>query len=287
MMNESKEITALFHLMDDPDEDVFSRVTDRIISLGNAIIPNLENLSESSTDPRVQERVEVLIHQLLFRDLTSEITEWKKNPKSLLDAALMISKFGDPDFSLENTRKELEKIRRNIWLELNNFLTSLERVNVISGILFQYYKFQGADMNYESPNEFLLSKSIITKKGNPISNGILILILCGLVDVEINATNIPKQFILWHDYEELPDYPNFNGAKGFYLDPGNGMVYSQLDVDHYLSKSGFEKDEFEIKSLTHPQVMALLIEEYARCFATPEMEYKQLDLNQLAEMLKT
>lgn len=286
-MNESKEITALFHLMDDPDEDVFSRVTDRIISLGNAIIPNLENLSESSTDPRVQERVEVLIHQLLFRDLTSEITEWKKNPKSLLDAALMISKFGDPDFSLENTRKELEKIRRNIWLELNNFLTSLERVNVISGILFQYYKFQGADMNYESPNEFLLSKSIITKKGNPISNGILILILCGLVDVEINATNIPKQFILWHDYEELPDYPNFNGAKGFYLDPGNGMVYSQLDVDHYLSKSGFEKDEFEIKSLTHPQVMALLIEEYARCFATPEMEYKQLDLNQLAEMLKT
>lgn len=286
-MNESKEITALFHLMDDPDEDVFSRVTDRIISLGNAIIPNLENLSESSTDPRVQERVEVLIHQLLFRDLTSEITEWKKNPKSLLDAALMISKFGDPDFSPENTRKELEKIRRNIWLELNNFLTSLERVNVISGILFQYYKFQGADMNYESPNEFLLSKSIITKKGNPISNGILILILCDLVDVEINATNIPKQFILWHDYEELPEYPNFNGAKGFYLDPGNGMVYSQLDVDHYLSKSGFEKDEFEIKSLTHPQVMALLIEEYARCFATPEMEYKQLDLNQLAEMLKT
>lgn len=286
-MNESKEITALFHLMDDPDEDVFSRVTDRIISLGNAIIPNLENLSESSTDPRVQERVEVLIHQLLFRDLTSEITEWKKNPKSLLAAALMISKFGDPDFSLENTRKELEKIRRNIWLELNNFLTSLERVNVISGILFQYYKFQGADMNYESPNEFLLSKSIITKKGNPISNGILILILCDMVDVEINATNIPKQFILWHDYEELPEYPNFNGAKGFYLDPGNGMVYSQLDVDHYLSKSGFEKDEFEIKSLTHPQVMALLIEEYARCFATPEMEYKQLDLNQLAEMLKT
>ena len=41
-MQENREISALFHLIDDPDEEVFSSVSERIVSLGRAIIPNLE-----------------------------------------------------------------------------------------------------------------------------------------------------------------------------------------------------------------------------------------------------
>ena len=77
-MQENREISALFHLIDDPDEEVFSSVSDRIVSLGRAIIPNLENLWETTPDQNVQERIEMLIHKLHFRDLVEEFTEWKK-----------------------------------------------------------------------------------------------------------------------------------------------------------------------------------------------------------------
>ncbi|MEI9933362.1 MAG: hypothetical protein WDM71_00550 [Ferruginibacter sp.] len=43
-MVENKEITALFHLIDDPDQEVYNTISDKIISFGKGIIPNLENL---------------------------------------------------------------------------------------------------------------------------------------------------------------------------------------------------------------------------------------------------
>ena len=76
-MQGKPEISALFHLIDDPDEEVFSTVTERIVSLGHAIIPNLENLWETTPDESVQERIEMLIHKLHFRDLIEDFTTWK------------------------------------------------------------------------------------------------------------------------------------------------------------------------------------------------------------------
>ena len=43
-MQENKEIKALLHLIDDPDEEVFNVVSGKIMGYGTGIIPNLENL---------------------------------------------------------------------------------------------------------------------------------------------------------------------------------------------------------------------------------------------------
>lgn len=39
-MQENPEISALFTLIDDPDEEVFSTVSQRIVDYGKGIIPN-------------------------------------------------------------------------------------------------------------------------------------------------------------------------------------------------------------------------------------------------------
>ena len=38
-MEENKEISALFHLIDDPDEEVFTTVSERIVSFGKGNYP--------------------------------------------------------------------------------------------------------------------------------------------------------------------------------------------------------------------------------------------------------
>lgn len=75
-MEENREITALLHLIDDPDEDVYSTVSDKIISFGKDIIPNLESLWEHTGNEEIQERIELLIHRLHFRDLMDDFTDW-------------------------------------------------------------------------------------------------------------------------------------------------------------------------------------------------------------------
>ncbi len=93
-MQENREISALFTLIDDPDEEVFSSVSERIVHYGRGIIPNLENLWENTTRNDVQERIEMIIHRLHYADLVNDLTEWKDSAyHDLLFGALLVAKF--------------------------------------------------------------------------------------------------------------------------------------------------------------------------------------------------
>ena len=196
-MHENREITALFTLIDDPDEEVFSSVSERIVHYGTSIIPNLENLWENTTSNNVQERIEMLIHRLHYTDLVHDLTEWRDSAyHDLLFGALLVAKFQYPELHTTPVLQEIEKIRRNVWLELNSFLTPLEQANVISSILYNYYALKGTEIAYLNPDEFFIHKVLQSKKGNALSNGILYLVLADMLDIPVKAINIPRQFVL-------------------------------------------------------------------------------------------
>ena len=71
-MEETKEISALLKLIDDPDNEVFGSVSQRIIEYGRTIIPNLEDLWENTVNEDIQERIELLIHRLHLTDLKED-----------------------------------------------------------------------------------------------------------------------------------------------------------------------------------------------------------------------
>lgn len=287
-MIENREITALFHLIDDPDEEVFSTVSERLVSLGRAIIPNLENLWENTPDEVLQKRIEMVIHKLQFRDLAEELVEWKKKSGELLQGALIVSRYIYPELSVTQTLQEIEKIRRNIWLELNSYLTPLEQVSVISGILFSYYKLRGNEVSYEIPEDFLLTKLVENKKGNAISNGILYLIVCRMLDVPVMAINIPRQFILAYfstEYDYEKPLKDMTEKLSFFVDPLNGQVYSQKDVDNYFKRISVPSVPSYYKQLDSISVIKFLLEELAKCYNTVSNEYKKNDLLFMAKLL--
>src|SRR5688572_10286111 len=238
-VKENKEISALFHLIDDPDEEVYSTVSSRIISFGKEIIPNLESLWELSSREDVQERIETIIHKLHFRDLSNDFTDWKNGDCELLSGALLAARYHYPEMKDSQAKQEIEKLRRNIWLELNNYLTPLEQVNVITSILYNYYKQKGVEISYSQPEDFLITKTLETKKGNAISNGILYLVLCDLLDLPVRATNIPRQFILAY-FDPQYQFMNPSGSMtekiNFFIDPLNGQIYSHKDLESYFKR---------------------------------------------------
>lgn len=287
-MQENKEISALFHLIDDPDEEVFTSVSERIVSLGRAIIPNLEHLWENTPDEEVQERIEMLIHKLHFRDLVSDFSNWKNGARELLEGALLIARYQYPEMLNTTTLQEVEKIRRNIWLELNSYLTPLEQVNVITGILYSYYKLKGNEVAYDIGEDFLINKVIENKKGNAITNGILYLILCEMLDIPIKAINVPRQFILGYfdiDY----NFPNPTRQKSdkinFYVDPLNGQIYSHKDVENYFKRISVPPTPSYFKQLGNKRIIQHLLEEYSKCFTDAANLYKKNDLIFLAKLL--
>ncbi len=287
-MQENKEIKALLHLIDDPDEEVFNVVSGKIMDYGRGIIPNLENLWENTPSEETQERIELLIHRLHYRDLTEEFESWNKSPyQDLLTASILVARFQYPDLATTSIMQEMEKLRRNIWLELNSYLTPLEQVHVVSSILYNYYGLKGMEVGYQHPEEFLINKVLECKRGNTISNGILYLILSELLDIPVKAINIPKQFVLAFFKSDInpDDESGMQNQIEFYIDPLSGQVFTHKDVENYFRRISVPPVPSYFKPISHRRVIQTLLEEFSKCFDTPKDEYKMRELILLSEML--
>ncbi len=287
-MKENKEITALLNLIDDPDEDVYNTVSDKIISLGKDIIPNLENLWETINNEETQERIELLIHRLHFRDLSTEFTEWHNGQGDLLTGAIIVGKYHYPDMQASMVHQEIERLRRNIWLELNSYLTPIEKINVLNSIFYNYYKQTGVEISYDSPDTFLINKTLETKKGNSISNGIIYLILCKQLDLPVKAINIPRQFILGYfdeQYEVLNPAGHSSEKINFYIDPLSGQMYSHKDIENYFKRLSVPPVSSYFRPMSNKRIIQFLLEELSKCFDNVNNHYKMDELLALAQML--
>ena len=287
-MEESKEISALFHLIDDPDEEVFDAVSKKIVDYGKPIIPNLEHLWETTPSEETQIRIELLIHRLHFRDLTEDFHQWSvSGHHDLMLGALLVCKFLYPELSTTPVLQEIEKVRRNIWLELNNYLTPLEQINIVTSILYSYYGLKGSETNYKEPNEFLLHKVLEAKHGNQVSNGILYLILCELLDIPVKAIGVPKQFVIAYfkpGYSE-ENLPNPLSKIEFFIDPTSGQAFTHKDVENYFKRIAVPATAVYFKPQTNKRMIQQLLEELGKCFDDDKNRYKQTELNQLARLL--
>ena len=288
-MQKEAEISALFKLIDDPDEEVFNTIADRLLNYGTPIIPDLENLWENTLDEATLERIEIMIYKLRLQDLKEAFIEWKSKPDpSLFEGALLVTKFQFPELAIDSLRHQMEKIRRNIWLELNNYLTPLEQANVIRNILFSYYQIKGVEVNYEKPEEFLISAPLQSKKGNAIANTLLYAELCQQLEIQAQFINIPKQCIIafyasdW-DPEEIVANPQ--EFIQFYVEGTTGNAFSQKDLDQYMIRSNIEPKNSYYKALSNVKIIKKHLLEFAKCFNSLTLQYKQKDLTDLANLL--
>lgn len=287
-MLETREISALFSLIDDPDQEVFSSVSQRIVDFGRGIIPNLEDLWENTPNEEIQDRIEMLIHKLHYNDLTNDFVSWKENPyHDLLFGSLLVAKFQYPDLITAPVLQELERIRRNVWLELNSTLTPIEQANVISSIVYNYYNLKGVELGYNNPDDFFIHKVIESKKGNAISNGILYLLLCELLDINVKAINIPQQFILAHfhdNYDQLTD-KDAKSKIHFYIDALSGQIFTHKDMEAYFKRISVPITPFYFKPLSHKRIIQIQLEELAKCFRNNKYSYKFDELMYLSSLL--
>ncbi len=284
-----KEITALLHLLDDPDEAVYEQVSERLLSYGKPIINNLEAYWEEVKSDEAQERIEQLIHHLQFEDLRASFYEWKRAPKDILTAAILVSRFNYPELDEEQIHKQIEKIRRNIWLELNNYLTPMEQINVTNSILFNYCKHRGAELDYQHPEAFLLQNILETKKGNAIGNGILYLILAEMLDIPLRALDIPQQFILgYQDLQHAALNPKGHNSEKlkFYVDGLTGQMYSHKDIENYFKRVNVPPTTNFFRCKTNTETILYLLEQYSMCFDNDRQQYKKKELEELISILK-
>jgi regulator of sirC expression with transglutaminase-like and TPR domain len=175
-----------------------------------------------------------------------------------------------------------------VWLELNNYLTPLEQINVLTSILFSYYGLKGKAIDYSRPEEFLLQTVLSSKKGNGFGTGIIYLLLCEGLDIPIKPIQIPGQFILAYFKQVVqPQGQRMHAVEKieYFIEPSTGQVFTQKEVDGYFKKMNVAPEPSFFKPLSTIETIALLMTELAQCFDNDTVRYKKEELLILAKLL--
>jgi regulator of sirC expression with transglutaminase-like and TPR domain len=259
-MKQQTDISSLIQLLDDPDELVYSHVKTQILSIGEVVIPNLEEAWESNLfGVLFQNRIEELIHDIQFEAVATSLGQWaREEGASLLDGVMIINRYQYPDFDQEKMLKTLEQIQQDIWLELNTNLTAFEQVKVINHILFQIYGFSGNTMDYHSPKNSFLSEVLETKKGNPLSLSLIYSIISQNLDLPIYGVNLPHHFILAY-LDRFSLYKTndiFKTDVLFYVNPfSKGTVFSKKEIEYFLEQLKLEPQDDFFKPATNVSII--------------------------------
>ncbi|MEQ8624762.1 MAG: transglutaminase-like domain-containing protein [Vicingaceae bacterium] len=245
-MVNAEKVTALINLLDDPDLNVFSQVSEELQGIGPSVVPSLEEAWEKSFNAVLQERIEQVIHQIQFQNVVRDLKDWKKDPSSnLLDAAVIIAHYQYADLDRSFIYNFIDQLTQDIWIELNANYTALEKVGIMNKIFFEIYGFSGNKKNYYSPRNSYINNVLEARMGNPISLSLVYLEVAQRLKLPIYGINLAEHFVL--AYTELPlEYLEEVNKESilFYINPFNkGTIFQYKEIEQFLSQLKLDVQE--------------------------------------------
>lgn len=236
---ESNELKSLITLLDDPDNEIYAHVAGKLLSLGPQIIPSLESYWESSPDPLLQQRIELLIHSIHFESLKNDLSQWLSiSERDLLEGALLVARYRYHDLDKSVLKNYLDIIKRSIWLEMNHNLTPYEQINVFNHVFFGHKGYSGKAV--PDINCYFINKVIESKTGNAVSLGVLYQTIARELDIPIYGVNLPLHYVLAYCKTFLSEQELEQDQQKqvlFYFNPMNkGAIFTRNEVKAYLEK---------------------------------------------------
>ncbi len=239
-MNELK-LESLITLLDDPDDSVFNLVLVEMLKEDISIVDRLEHIWETSFEKLVQDRIEFIIQQIQLKDTKEKIKNWaNQETLDLFEGIFLISRYQYPELKLKSIQIQLEKIRKDIWLEFKNSLTSLEKITILNHIFFDHYKFKINHENTESPQNCYINRVLDTRKGNPISIAILYTLVARSLNLPVHYIDFDKSPLVGYFDKDIAQMVHGEDSQHilFYINPSNkGAIIGPKEVD-YIQQSG-------------------------------------------------
>jgi regulator of sirC expression with transglutaminase-like and TPR domain len=236
---DKKEIMAMISLLDDPDRDVIDAVTGNLLRQGTSVIPELEKAWEITLDEKLQIKLENLIQEIQFNMVKENLNRWiTTGAEYILEGAFYVARFQFPAITLDKINEQVETMRKDVWIEINNNLTALEKVKILNYIIFNLHKFTRNNTDFYSPQNSYINQVFETKKGNPISLAIVYLSVAWKLGLPIYGVNLPKNFILaYKDEFRHHDAEDESEDILFYINPYNrGAVLGRREIDYFITQ---------------------------------------------------
>ena len=271
------ELNALVSLLDDSDREVRMHVRERIISLGNDIIPFLEKKWENSFNPDIQKEIEELVHDLQFSLLKTRLMDWRDtDDRDLLTGLWIINTYQYPDLEYAKLNAEMHQIYFDVWTAFKNDLSPYEQVRAINNVLFNTLRFSANTKNFHSPANSMLSSVLDSKRGNPLTLCSIYLLVAKKLGLPIYGVNLPNLFVLTYKSADVTFYINaFN----------KGLIFSRKDIFNYLEQLKIEPKDDYFEPCAHLQIMLRMFRNLENSFEKLGESDKVQEIKELIALL--
>jgi len=247
-INFTKELAALIQLLDEPDEKVYAAIRTHILTLGTDALPLLEEVENSAFAPKEITRIREIIHTIRVEDVFGKLKDWAtRKSHDLLEAWLLISRFHSHEDNDEYIKTSINKIYRDIWVEMNNELTALEKIRVINHVFYNVHKFDALQEKKPVLAPYLPGNVLRMQKGNSLSMALLYLIIVQRLNIPIFGVNLPKHLILAFTNGKTMLKPATDYLEEdvlFYLNPFNkGAVFRKGEIELFIRQLKVKEQE--------------------------------------------
>jgi regulator of sirC expression with transglutaminase-like and TPR domain len=237
-----ESVQSLISLIDDPDDHIYAHVHDQLKSYGPEAIPYLENFWETTDFGLLfQHRIETLIHEIQFENTVTALHKWiHSSEKNLLDGAIIVAKYQYPGLNIYDIKKDIDQIRKDVWLEINPTQTAFEKVTTFNKVFFDHHRFHGDSKSFHSPLNSYINTVLETRKGNPLSLSLIYSIIAQELRLPIYGVNLPNHFVLAYMDEYMINAMTGNqNPYGvlFYINPfSKGSIFYENDIHQFLKQ---------------------------------------------------
>ncbi len=258
-MRNDENIKALICLLDDPDEDIILHVEKQIMQLGENAIDDLELEWENSDNPIIVQRIENLIFEIKSNKYKELLQKWiESGAVDLMEGSLLVAQYQYHNLNQEKVYDFLKKIEQDIWIEINDYQTALEKTKIINHIFYNIYGFDGNKENYHAPQNSFIQKVIEQKKGTPLSLGILYMHIAQKLEIPIYGVNVPNHFVLVYKNNDFAEEP-FDKYL-FYINPfSNGSVFGRFELEDFIQQLQIPAQNAYFEACTNKDIVKRMI----------------------------
>ncbi|WP_044514953.1 transglutaminase-like domain-containing protein [Hymenobacter sp. DG25B] len=274
----NKEIKALISLLDDPE--IAPDIQAKIQTLGESIVPFLEESWEETLDPAQQQRIEDLIHHLQFEGLQQRLRVWRDSGgENLLEGMWLLNSYQYPDADLQALNRAIEQLRFEAWTMMKPNLHPADQVQVLNYVLFKTHKFAANTQNFHSPANSMLHLVLESRRGNPLTLCVIYLLVAQRLHLPVYGVNLPNLFVLTFQ-------PTLPAIEPFYINCYNrGLILSRTDIEHYIAQLNLTANDMFFEPCSHIDIVRRALRNLAVSFEKMQEPRKAGEVSQLLAIL--
>lgn len=284
-------MNPLIKLLDDPDELVFEAVSLKIKQLGPDLLPDLETAAQEAMAPMLHERIESIIRVLQLDQLKIDISEWIHSPyPKLIDGAWLVARYQFPDLSHQDFYAMVKPLRDEIWLEISDSLTGLEKIRILNTLLYGKDRMHMNQNHPDSPGNSFINRLLETGKANEHSMNLLYALIGQEVGMPLFVVEMPGYPIL--AYVDMPVIIEGNIDPGlfdvlFYINPtDSGSLHSRKDITNFLLRQSMAVEPIYYKPRTNPEFIRMCFRRLASDYSLSGSEKRSSQIEDLLILWK-